>query len=289
MCSPDLPSFAYDELKSLLQVVWNKQAQAEATVQFESSQIVVSVAGGEVVTGGAPLEVIVNKVQAIQSLFFRTAEFLKDLPLRKKGPPQKEIHDLCRPWLFQTAPGSYQFIVAIQKPPQGELFPDALVEPDQLTETFLRILQASTDDDSTRLDELVPELDYRNTFLRLTRNLAPNGKTFERMVIKSTEQDSYVALSTDTRKVVRERLNKNLAFEPSAIASEKSIVGILRAVDLDSDWLEVQQEDGDRKKVVKLTDVIDDTIGPMVNHKVTVRTRELSSNRYEFLDIESDD
>lgn len=40
-----------------------------------------SVKGGEVITGGAPLDLIVEKVQTIQSMFYRTVECIKDLPL----------------------------------------------------------------------------------------------------------------------------------------------------------------------------------------------------------------
>jgi hypothetical protein len=85
------------------------QAQRKAGVSFASGQVVVSVKGREVVTGGAPLDAVLDKVQIIQSLFFRAAEYLKNIPLRKKGPPSKELQAQCGPWLFQSVPGSYQF------------------------------------------------------------------------------------------------------------------------------------------------------------------------------------
>lgn len=82
-----MPAFAVGELRTLLQAIWNEQAQKEAGVSFVSGQVVVSVKGGQVVTGGAPLDLILGKVQIVEKLFYRTAEFLKSLPLRKKGPP----------------------------------------------------------------------------------------------------------------------------------------------------------------------------------------------------------
>lgn len=108
-----LPSFAADELRTLLQSIWNELAQREAEITFAAGQVLVSVKGGEVVRGGAPLDLIVEKAQAVQSLFYRTVEYLKDIPLRKKGPPTRELQERCRPWLFQSVPGSYQFSVAI--------------------------------------------------------------------------------------------------------------------------------------------------------------------------------
>ena len=67
-----------------------------------------SLKGGEVITGGAPLDLVVEKVQTIQAIFYRTIEFIKDMPLRTRGAPIREIQESCRPWLFQAAPGSYQ-------------------------------------------------------------------------------------------------------------------------------------------------------------------------------------
>jgi hypothetical protein len=37
-------------------------------------QVFFSVKGGDVVTGGAPLDLIVEKVQTIQPIFYRTIE-----------------------------------------------------------------------------------------------------------------------------------------------------------------------------------------------------------------------
>jgi len=170
-----MPAFAVGELRTLLQAIWNEQAQKEAGVSFVSGQVVVSVKGGQVVTGGAPLDLILGKVQIVEKLFYRTAEFLKSLPLRKKGPPSREIQERCRPWLFQSVPGSYQFSVAIQKPPQGELFPSGEPEPELLTETFLSILRAAGEDPVEALKSVVPKDDYRETFLKMTRNLSPWG------------------------------------------------------------------------------------------------------------------
>ena len=165
-----IPAFALHDLRELLQAIWNEQAQRDAGVSFVPGQVVVSVKGGEVVSGGAPLDVVLDKVQIVQSLFYRTAEFLKDVPLRRHGPPSKDLQARCRPWLFQSVPGSYQFAVAIQKPAQAELFPADDPEPEVLTETFLSILRAAGEDPSAGLKALVPKDDYRTTFLKMTRN-----------------------------------------------------------------------------------------------------------------------
>lgn len=288
---PALPAFAQSELRNLLQSIWNEQAQAEAGISFVPGQVVVSVKGGQVVTGGAPLDLIVSKVQDIQSIFYRTAEMLKGLPHRIKGPPTKDVQDKYKPWLFQSVPGSYQFIVAVQKPTQQELFPSGDPEPELLTDTFLSIVKAGATD-APSLDKIVPDAAYRKTFLKLTQNLAPTGKTFESIEIRGTTESSGVTLSSDSRKQIRDYLRPPTS-KAEAESSEEVIFGVLRAVDLEKDWLEVLNPSGAQIKVSSVGEVVDDVIGPMVNHrvKVTAHTKVTASGIkvYSFIDIESDD
>lgn len=283
-----LPSFARLQIRELLQSIWNERAQAEAGLSFMPGQVLVSIRGGNIVTGGAPLDLIVSKVQAVQSMFYRTAEMLLNLPLRLKGPPSRNIQERCKPWLFQSVPGSYQFAVAIQKPLQEELFPTEEIEPEVLTDTFLRILGAASDE-TEELRTFVPQDDYRQTFLKMARNLAPTGKTFEQMEVRSTAGPRSVVLGQEARKRIVESIQHK---EPLASSDESVVLhGNLRAVDLDQDWLQVLV-DGEIKKIWKLSEAVDDLIGPMVNNDVIVtvkQTKRSGKLTYEFFDIEADD
>ena len=89
----ELPLFAKEQLRNLLQSIWSEQTRKEAPVRFEPGQVLVSVQGGEIVSGGAPLDLIVEKVKIVQSLFHRTAEFLSGLAHRRRGAPSKSIQD----------------------------------------------------------------------------------------------------------------------------------------------------------------------------------------------------
>jgi hypothetical protein len=282
-----IPAFALHDLRELLQAIWNEQAQRDAGVSFVPGQVVVSVKGGEVVSGGAPLDVVLDKVQIVQSLFYRTAEFIKDLPLRRHGPPSKDLQARCRPWLFQSVPGSYQFAVAIQKPAQGELFPSDDPEPEVLTETFLSILRAAGEDPGEALKAVVPKDDYRTTFLKMTRNLAPTGKVIEQMEIRGSGDRIPIMLSSGSRKLISDSL-RDAADKPPALAppeEETVLTGVLRALHLDDDWIEVTVS-GQHRRVIGVGDVVDDLIGPMVNREVKVRARQNRRGTLSFIDVE---
>lgn len=286
---PGLPDFATDQLREILQSLWNEQAQASAGVQFVPGQVTVSVDGGEVVKGGAPLDLVVERVQAIQSIFFRTAEFLKKLPLRRHGPATKPIQELCRPWLFQSVPGSYQFTVAIQGPKQSDMFAEGDPEPKLVAATFMAILESAATDPDAALSAVVPDSEYRSTFLKLARNLAPTGRSFSQMEIRSSQGRAPVVLTPESRKAMTRTIRDGGAVRPLGAQVEEVVLrGVLRAVHLEKDWLELSVNDT-FLHISGVGETVDDVIGPMVNHSVAVSTLRDSKGAYSFQDIELED
>jgi hypothetical protein len=154
LSSAHLPPFAAEQLRQLLQAIWTSQTMRDAGVAFLPGQVVVSVKGGLVIAGGAPLDLIVQKVQVIQALFYRTIEFLKGLPHRKHGGPSLDILDVCRPWLLQAPPGSYQFSVAVQEPKQPDFFKSGDPKAQQVAHHFMSIVRAASEDPAAQLAAL---------------------------------------------------------------------------------------------------------------------------------------
>lgn len=279
-----MPDFAREDLRNLVQAIWTESAKQKAGVTFVPGQVLVSVKGGEVVTGGAPLDLIVEKVQTIQAMFYRTIEYLNGTAHRRTGPPSKELQEACRPWLFQSAPGSYQFSVAIQKPKQPDFF-NQEIKSERVAEHFLEIVRASSSEDDSQLKTLVSDEIYRATFLKLTRNLAPTGKSFERIELRASGESRPVGLGVESRININSQLRKKSLAVVGGSPTEEVLRGTLRAVHLDRDWLDIAI-DGIFLHVEGLEDAIDDVIGPMVNRSVLVRVIRKSSKRFKFVDIE---
>lgn len=284
LADPHIPEFAREELRNLVQAIWTESSKRRAGVEFLPGQVMVSVKGGEVVTGGAPLDLIVDKVQTIQSMFYRTIEFLNGAIHRKAGPPSKELQDSCRPWLFQSAPGSYQFSVAIQKPTQQDFFKPE-VEPERIAHHFLEIVNASSAEDGTELERLVPDQQYRSTFLKLARNLAPTGKTFDRIELRASGEAKPVGLDVEARASINQQLRQKPSLTNIEDPAPEELRGTLRAVHLDKDWLDVVV-DGTSVHIEGLEDAVDDVIGPLVNRAVVVRVIRTSPKKLKFVDIE---
>jgi len=288
LASSHLPRFAIEQLRALLQGIWTAQTIGSAGISFLPGQVFVSVRGGQTVNGGAPLDLIIEKVQTVQALFYRTIEYMKGVPHRKHGAPSIEIQQACTPWLFQAPAGSYQFSVAIQEPRQSDFFRDAGPQPEHVAQRFLSILQASSEDPAVQLPELVSSEEYRNTFLKLTRNLAPTGKNFSQVEVRAADESQGIALGPENRKAINRVLRpRSPQPEPAGQAPEE-LHGVLRALNLEKDWLEVLIDD-QTVHVDGLGEAVDDVIGPMVNRPVIVQARRTRAGRWQFVDIELDD
>jgi hypothetical protein len=292
MASPDLPTFARAQLRNLLQAVWTTAAAESAGVRFVPGDVLVSVKGGEVIQGGAPLDLIVQRVEGIRSVLFRTVEMLLARPFRKRGGPPADIYSMFRPWLFQAPAGSYQFAVRMQEPEQTSLFEELRPKVSNVTSTFFSILQATTKESSDELELIVPDTDYRSAFLSLSRNLAPTGKSFERLEVReaSSPSEPSVAFALETRETLNAAIRK---LKPPRLATTSEeptkITGILRAVHLDQDWIEiVSANNKEHIRIEDAGDALDDVVGPMVNRTVIVSTVRRGT-KHLYRDIELDD
>lgn len=290
LASGNLPPFAIEQLQNLLQTIWLEQAREESGIQFTEGEVLISVSGGEIVPGGAPLELILTKVDQVGRIFYRTIELMLHRPLRKRGAPSPEIREQFRTWLFQASPGSYQFTVRVQKPRQLPLFEEETVEVEKITETFLKIVRASVDDPEGALIDLVPDEGYRDVFLKLTRSLAPSGKVFQQMEIKApTIEVQPIVLRPISREAITETLKLEKVSKGEVEVQEIiQLRGILRALHLDRDWIviDIPEEGGRNVRVRDTGDVIDDVIGPMVNQTVVVDVIIKPDGNYSFRDIQ---
>jgi hypothetical protein len=285
-----LPDFACDQLREILQANWNIQLLKASGVQFAEGSVMFSVSGGQIVHGGAPLDLVLTKVDQVSKIYYRVTEMRLNRPLRIRGNPEPVIMEQCRPWLFQTPPGSYQFAVRIEKPKQLSYLPDETPEVKEIVETFLSVLKATMEDPTGELIDIVPDVGYRNTFLKLTKNLVPTGKTFEKMEVKPVDfpERKPIIIRPVNREFIQEAINLNKPEKVREIGKLLRLRGILKGLQLHENWIDIDV-DGDENKrmhIHDISDVLDDEIGPMVNHFVLVDVEERKPGKYFFREIQ---
>jgi hypothetical protein len=289
----DLPEFAQTQIRELLTLIWTTRSAEATGVRFVPGDVLVSVKGGDVVYGGAPLDLIVKKVEGVQAVLMRTVEMLLGRHFRRRGGPPADLQAMFKPWLFQAPAGSYQFAVRVQAPAQMELWESERPKINQITGTFLQILHASATDPETELQTLVPDKEYRDAFLSLSRNLAPTGRSFERLDVRDAAAPAVVVASfeAETRKELNAALRRAKPSKtPASGDAPETIRGTLRALHLDLDWLEITASDDPTHhiKVEEAGDALDDVVGPMVNRIVNVSVLR-RGKKLVYQDIELDE
>jgi hypothetical protein len=55
LADKDIPDFARDDMRNLVQAIWTESVKQKASVTFVPGQVLVSVKGGEIVTGGGSM------------------------------------------------------------------------------------------------------------------------------------------------------------------------------------------------------------------------------------------
>ena len=281
--SERLPGFAYRQLEDLLDSIKARQAG----INLDAAQILISMIGGEILHGGAPTDLVLAKIQSIKSFIYRTTEYMKGLAHRKRGEPIEGIRRAYIPWIFQTVPGSYQFLASVQPIKQLDMLDDNLLG-EQIIDKSFDILQACAESPEARLQEAVDYADYRKTFLKLARDLAPTAKEnrFKRLDVRSANFADPVILLPATRDKINNAIKEyNSPLPPG---KEVEIRGILRALHLDEDWIEVIV-DSAKQKINRVNEEVDDRIGPLVNQPVLVRAVQTAGGGMHFIDIEADE
>jgi hypothetical protein len=251
-----LESFAVYQLQELLRRIWNDRTQELAGVKFTADDVFVSVRGGEVLTGAAPMDLVIRLSDEISAILYRTAELLIGAPHRRRGTASPFIQEFCRPWVLQAAPKSYRFAVRVQRPDeQLDLFPENRLQIEKVLPTFLGIVTATTENPEEGLNEIVPDKEYRLTFLKLLRNLAPTGKRFHELDFQyeSSRDEHHVVLVPGTRVAINKVLR---TYRPPSQGDTQQIEvqfsGILRGLHLDEDWLEVAVKNAEGQRTVRI-------------------------------------
>jgi hypothetical protein len=197
---------------------------------------------------------------------------------------------MFRPWLFQAPAGSYQFAVRMQEPEQRELWESNRPKVEQVTKTFMGILRASATDPDVELSRLVPDQGYRRAFLDLSRSLAPTGKAFDRIEIRdaSSPAEPVVTFGVESRQELNTAIRQTKMPVTDKVEEIETIIGILRGLHLDQDWLVIRPTDSiEQVRIDGAGEVLDDVIGPMVNQRVKVTAvRRGPKHIYRDIDFE---
>ncbi|HYH01242.1 MAG TPA: hypothetical protein VD837_19100 [Terriglobales bacterium] len=284
----DLPESASVQLKDLLSTVWDEQALAVAGLKYTGDDILVALKGGEVGVGTAPIDTALQYMTGVTSLVYRLTEFESHQPFRQRGQPSSEIQEFVQARATQPASGSYRFSIKLVQPVQRWLFDEKReLQPHFVIERIMQVLRATVLDNAPPLEHVIPDRQYRNAVTKLVRNVLPNDKDLREVEVRiggSAAQDSGVTLLSGARRKVAAQIRADNPSAPEA--KPVRVEGVLRALDLDKQWLEVVESDGNHVRFKTSSEEVEDVLGPMVNRRVIASGMKRNAEHPRLIDIE---
>jgi hypothetical protein len=260
------------QLRELLEVIWDERALPAGT-SYSAEEIRVSLRGGTVGYGTAPLDLALGKSTEIKNLLYRTAEWLGKEPFRRRGLPSKSILETVHARATQPAAGSYRFAIRLAE--SGQEGRAAGVT--QCLFQFIRLATSAASASRQQLQQLVPDPDYRLALLKLVRNVTPSESELSEVELTRVYRADQVQAEEERQAVILDRESRYELSEfiqqesPPEEQREVELTGTLRALNLDQHWLIVAADDGRSQRCEAKDDVLDDVVGPMVNRRVVVR------------------
>ncbi len=284
----NLPPFAEIQIREVIDAVSDEFFVETSTHSVYSQQgITLSLRGGEVRVGTAPLDLLIHTTTGFRNLLVRCAEWDGGYEFRTRGGPPREVRDFVQARATEGRAGSYRFDVRLYEPPQTDLFRDPRISASRVVDQVFSLVRGVHQGPSDSLVSLVPDPRWRGALLHLLRAITPSGRRLAEveMIRIGSRGVEAVTLSPHTRH----RIADALAVDSPEGEEPAEFRGVLRALHLDRSWLEIRKEDGKLQRCDAVSHLLDEVVGPMVDRQVVVRGRmNRTASRPRFLveDIE---
>lgn len=277
---------ARGQLRELLEATWNERSLLEQGLNAASDRLIVSLTGGQVGYGSAPLGLAVQAQNAMSSLVTRIAEWLGGFPLRRRGAPSPDLLAVFQLRIGTAQPGSYKFAIDLAGSEQPELL-GSRVKVSDVADKVMDFIDGAVGrpDD---LERWIPDVEYRTTLLQLLHGTAPNGKNYAELGVCRQGPDVEPRLLLVDREA-RERIARCIRREQATdehVGGE--IRGVLRALNLDQSWLIIVDDEAKPTRCSTPHGMLDDVIGAWVNSRVIVRGKWVSGE-FVATDVQPDE
>jgi hypothetical protein len=286
-----IPAEWQAELEDLVDRARQERQALVAGRTLGAESLVISLRGGSIGTGLAPLDLVARELLQMEKCTLRVGEWLSGKRFRTHGPAARDVAQLVNPVIGDPVSGSFRFQLRFEAPVQPALpglEREPLLTPDSLAATLFEILDAIAHDTADSLSSRIEDTDYRTAFLKLVRSLAPDGRQFDEIEFQRSggRSNASVVLDVATRDAVQRQLADVQQLQDPADSDLKDqFSGILRALDLDKGTLALSEGSVvKQRKNCKAARgaVLDDIAPPLMNRPVIV-TGQWTPKRKTFI------
>ena len=272
----DLSPSAEQRLESVLSLVLDRLSLAQQGREYEGDALGIALRGGEVGRGTAPADVVVNSMRSWQALVIRFAESVLGLPYRPRGTASPALLQAVSPRVSQPMTGSFRFDLQLSRAKQPSMLDRRIAEG--LVDQVTGFIRATSVGDGEFVTKQVPNKQYREAILELTKAVIPTGRSVQEAGVTVRRPGRR----SDTEDIVlRPELRLELAAlirntRPELTAQTHSVEGVLRGLELNQQWIALDLDDGRSKRLLIDDESLEDVISSMVNRRVRIEAEEVS-------------
>jgi len=145
--------------------------------------------------GVIPANLFLTRFNQIKIVFYRTVERLLKFRYRSSGPPSQSVIDRYGLYLRAFSPASFGVSLSIGEPAeQLELLSsDApVILPKNIIEEVIVCFDLIQNDDLDLLKNRIPDNDYYQNFIGMSKQIAPDGNDIKRFSLASNSNSVVV-------------------------------------------------------------------------------------------------
>ena len=248
LSAEDVPPYVATELRDLLEEV-NFQRHLELrNVQLTEQEVQMSLIGDAVSFGMVQSDEFLDRSEALQDIFYRTAEWQAGQPYRKHGFVAPAVRNQFAVYLSAFRGGSFAvtYRIGTQKEMEPSLPLDAPDESDRIDaaavmDEVINNLRLFEEQNEQELEKQINGA-YLKNFLDQARRIAPDGKRIKQVGL-TTQRQSGSITPLALRRVVERQTRQ---VKPRVVVYKGRIIEIREHQKNDAVLIVLDTEDGQR-------------------------------------------
>ncbi len=256
-----------EELRDLLEQVYFARHLAVRQVQLQDGQIQLSLTGSEVGLGITLMDILLERLQDIERIIYRTVERLMRKEFRERGSAQQAIQEGYK--LYALVPRLGSFAMTLQLGRQMTLpgLDLSVTVVEDVVDNFTLLNTGQEDALQARINDPA----YYRNFLALAKRIAPDGEKVRMVGLTTTNNgiDHGVAINRPRHTITGVPGQSLVLDNPSKV---KIIIGRLRHADETSSTNVIKLVDENNKKhpIIVPEGMMNDIVRPLWGELVQV-------------------
>lgn len=280
------PGAIAEDLRDLLERVnFRRHLHVKGTV-LEANELQFSLAGPGVGEGMVEQSEYGSRLAAASKLILRTAERLDNRSFRSRGPAPVAI--MRRYPVFVSAPrvGSVAATLRVGSPVGQQYLPGS-VNAAAVIDELVDVVQLINDKMEDAVSERIKNLDYRQNFVGLTKEIAPDGENVRHVGLTAVSGSKTRSVGITRPRAEIPVIHPREVIIQVPETEEFVLIGTLRFADAtgsDVNKIKVVEKNGRPHSVAVPTSLMNDVVRPHWDHFVRVAGVEKNGQK-ELRDI----